>query len=358
MAVPDLSPIIYMKVTLKEREYDSGNSQLYLYYSSSGKRIKEPLGIHISAKDSQADRNKKLALGEAVRIEREHDLQFSKHKIYNPERRYTSFFEFMDWYLDNHGNRQKNLGVRKHLTMLYPNGLTFQEMDESACQHFYDYLKTKTGSDTPNMYFSCLRTMLKTAVKQKFITINPAANIEFTVRVTPEVKKEIPSDKELRELERTPCKDDIVKRAMLVSSRTGFGVAELRTLTGSSIDKHRMQITAHRQKNKGRGMMPVTVPITAKVLKWLGPAWYRDKQIFILPYKNVIQKVIKKWCIDAGIKKHLTSYSFRHAYATRLLNAGAAESTVANALGHASTKMVKRYAKTDEQLRKLVNKIK
>lgn len=56
-----------------------------------------------------------------------------------------------------------------------------------------------------------------------------------------------------------------------------------------------------------------------------------------------VQRLVKKYAKNAGIKKRITPHSFRHSFVTLSLDAGASERDVQNSAGHADPRMVSYY---------------
>ena len=59
--------------------------------------------------------------------------------------------------------------------------------------------------------------------------------------------------------------------------------------------------------------------------------------------ESVIQKAIKEAVQAAGITKHGTAYTFRHSFATQLLESGYDIRTVQELLGHAHVRTTQIY---------------
>ncbi len=57
----------------------------------------------------------------------------------------------------------------------------------------------------------------------------------------------------------------------------------------------------------------------------------------------MINKIIKKAAKTAGIKKPVSSHTFRHSFATHLLQGGCDIRTVQQQLGHADVKTTEIY---------------
>ena len=51
-------------------------------------------------------------------------------------------------------------------------------------------------------------------------------------------------------------------------------------------------------------------------------------------------KILKQWCSDAGLNKHITWHCARHSFSVLLQQNGVDIATVAGMLGHTSTKYV------------------
>ena len=73
--------------------------------------------------------------------------------------------------------------------------------------------------------------------------------------------------------------------------------------------------------------------------KWLFPGLRKDKHLSV----RSAQKIFKKACKKANIKKDVSIHSLRHSFATHLLEEGTDIRYIQELLGHKNTKTTERY---------------
>lgn len=130
---------------------------------------------------------------------------------------------------------------------------------------------------------------------------------------------------------------------------TGARVSELAHLRVQDIDSQRM-IASIRQ---GKGRKDREIPLAPPLLELLRTYWrkYRPSG-WLFPggrsghaiSKDSIEKVCAEACAKAGLSKHATPHSLRHAFATHLLEAGVHIRVIQELLGHKSLRTTARYA--------------
>ena len=120
--------------------------------------------------------------------------------------------------------------------------------------------------------------------------------------------------------------------------RTGMRRSEMANLTMGSID-----FTRSRLKVTGKGRKDRVIPISTDLRDRLAE-FCKDKAdgeiVFGLNYRSLGMK-IKEWSDKAGVKLH--THSFRHYFATTLVERGANLRVVQELLGHSSLQTTQVY---------------
>lgn len=122
----------------------------------------------------------------------------------------------------------------------------------------------------------------------------------------------------------------------------GLRISETAALRVDDIDSARMQIHVR----EGKGGRQRYVPLSPKLLDHLRGYWRhcRPKGPLLFPGRDrqgrlsraAVSKALQMALVLAGVGKRATPHSFRHAFATHLLELGADLRTVQVLLGHAS----------------------
>jgi integrase/recombinase XerD len=130
---------------------------------------------------------------------------------------------------------------------------------------------------------------------------------------------------------------------LMVLYSTGLRRAELCRLKVSDIDSKRMMIRVVQ----GKGGIDREIPLSMKLLptlreyyRWMRPQtwlfpgtvsnWRADKPVT----PKIVWQAVRKACVRAGIRKHVTPHTLRHCFATHLLESGADLRSIQMMLGH------------------------
>jgi site-specific recombinase XerD len=145
------------------------------------------------------------------------------------------------------------------------------------------------------------------------------------------------------------CATDAGQHAILTTAyATGLRVSELTHLRVADIDSQRMTIRVEQ----GKGQKDRYVMLSPRLLPELRAWWKQTRSPHWLfpgtpPQEPIsigaVQKACQQACRRAGIDKHITPHSMRHAFATHLLEAGTDLRRIQLLLGHRSLATTARY---------------
>ena len=213
---------------------------------------------------------------------------------------------------------------------------------------------------------AALKTFWKFLVAEQVVRENVAAVVE-----TPRTWKNIPdvlSREEVVKLLETPPNKGwmgIRDRAILeVMYAAGLRVSEVGGLKKTSVN-----LEAGFVKCSGKGGKERIVPLgkvaekaVSRYLESVRPKLCgkaADDHLFLSRLgrkisRQSIWKMIQKYALQAGIKKHITPHTLRHSFATHLLEGGAELRGVQEMLGHADISTTQVYTHVNkEKLKKI-----
>lgn len=332
-----------MSVKLRSRTLKSGARSLYLDIHHNGQRWREFLKIKILPKDPSKVEKKRVA--ERIRANRELEVLSDETGHVPQHLKKMSFFVFAENYIQEYKNKDVRIiasAVEKFKEAVNNQRLTISEITPKTMNFYKDYLIYDAGlaGETAHNYFSRFKKVLKAAKVQGYLKEMPTADIRFSnPNKDDTLKKQVLDKDELQKLVNTKCGNLDVKKAFLFACFTSLGLAEIRELKWKNINKGRL-IT---YRNKTGELINNRLNQTAQ--KIIGEPGYREEYIFDLQLlsDNGANKAIRHWVKRAKIDKHITFYCARHTFACQLLINGANLKTVADAMGHSSTRSTLKY---------------
>ena len=127
----------------------------------------------------------------------------------------------------------------------------------------------------------------------------------------------------------------------------GLRIGEALNLKLLNINSHRMVIEVQNPKGNKDRIVPLRPPLL-KLLRQYFKIYRPKKYLFEGANSNrysasSVRKVIKKACQAAGIRKKVTAHTFRHSYATHLLEMGIDLRYIQTLPGHNSVKTTEIY---------------
>ena len=144
----------------------------------------------------------------------------------------------------------------------------------------------------------------------------------------------------------------------------GLRVSELVGLDTDRIDLQRLTVRVIGKGNKER-RVPMGEEARERLHRYLnGPRlqWTRGKPtpaVFVNQRgrrltRESVWRLVRRWALMAGVEAHVSPHTFRHSFATHLLEGGADLRVVQTLLGHASISTTQLYTHlTGERLREV-----
>ena len=371
-----------MKVHLRQRVQKKGKRiSLYLdYYKGSQKsyegkvlpiREYETLGIFLHIKPStplQKQENKQnLELAKNIKSKRELEINNNKYGFLTKSKANSDFISYFNKLteerlssLGNYGNWDSTL---KHLKNYTGGKVLFTNIDEKFCKGFQEYLtntvKKNNGgslsSSSVSSYFNKFRAALKQSVKENIITYNHSSDIK--IPKVKEKEREYLTIEEVRNIEKTDCRYEVLKRAFLFSCLTGLRWSDIYKLKWKEVhfDNEGTRIHYYQKKTENLEYLD----ISEQTLSYLGKKGNDEEKPFEgLKYSSYFNVSLTQWMLKSGITKHITFHCARHTHATLLLANGVDIYTVSKLLGHREIKTTQVYARIiDKTKKEAVNKI-
>lgn len=223
------------------------------------------------------------------------------------------------------------------------------------------------ASSSRSRFLSSLRGFFNHAIETGLVSDNPIANVD-----SPKLAKHLPdylSESEVEALLNAPNPEkDAVEfrdRTMLeVLYATGLRVTELIELKNESINFNQGIV-----RIVGKGDKERIVPLGDEALNWVMSYAKNVRPLLLsnvptdvlfpskrgkLMTRQTFWYAIKRYAERAGIERHLSPHTLRHAFATHLLNHGADLRAVQMMLGHASLSTTQIYTRVaNERLKSL-----
>jgi integrase len=339
-----------MSVKLRKRKLANGNLSLYLDIYHGGKRQYEFLRLYLT-KDKTTSKET-FQLAESIRAKRQLEIQHSEHGFIPHFKKKANFVDYFERIAVNKPSDHRAWNnTLKHLKEFTDGGrIQFSAVTEDWLETFKTYLLSRVSNNTAHLYFSNIKAVLKQAVKDKIIAINPGDHVS-------QIKKQNSAVtfltlEEIQKLAHTHCRDHEVKRAFLFSSFTGLRLSDVRGLQWENINGDSIEF---RQKKTGGFEYLHLSPMAKQILAERPDVRIlnmRNSEVFRLPSQTRLHIVLKQWSNQAGLDKRVTFHTARHTFATLALTEGVDLYTVSKLLGHKTIQATQIYAKViDEKKR-------
>jgi integrase/recombinase XerD len=218
-------------------------------------------------------------------------------------------------------------------------------------------------------YFSSIKGFFSYLIKNHYIVKNPIEKIN-----APKLSKKLPAVLNINDIEKilsAPNVNDTLglrdKAILELLYACGTRVSELISLKLSDLFLQDEVIRV-----LGKGSKERLIPIGSSAIKWVNHYIKNSRSLLMKISKSEnhvflnsrgsklsrmgIWKIIDRYVKEAGIKKEVHPHTFRHSFATHLLEGGADLRAVQEMLGHADISTTQIYTHIDRDYIKQVHK--
>ena len=363
-----------IKVHLRKKKLKTGKLSLYIeFYKGiqtldNGKikhlRDYEYLQLYLKKNPKSAVEKKKnqeqLELAEQILAIRKAEVYQGRYSIQNDNKGKIGLLDFYEKKKEERyqtkGNYDNWDAAQKHLEAYCPNHTTLNDLDVDFIKGFKKYLDTvavtkshkNLSQNTKHTYFNKFKACLNAAFDEGYLKENFMKKVKgFTMG---ESTREYLTSDELQKLSNTACKLPILKRAFLFSALTGIRWSDVNKMTWSEVREEGtdedglpiFRIVFQQKKTDGVEYLYISQQARELLAERMGP---KERVFKGLRYSAHMNLQLLRWCMAAGISKHITFHSARHTNAVLLLENGADIYTVSKRLGHREIRTTEIYAK-------------
>ncbi|HOK80888.1 MAG TPA: site-specific tyrosine recombinase XerD [bacterium] len=244
-------------------------------------------------------------------------------------------------------------------------GQNLDAIDLEVLRNFLFYLKNRQYNPrSSGRKIAAIKSFFNFLVRRGYVKKNPALLIS-----SPKLPERLPSFLTYEEVEKIldaangTDQQGLRDRAMMeLLYSSGLRVGEL-----VSLKIHDINILEGTVKVKGKGSKERIVPVGSYALNYLFDylkkrSGFRSDFVFLNKKGKVlttrsVERIVKKYAKKAGIIKKITPHTFRHSFATHLLDRGADLRTVQEMLGHSDIATTQIYTHiTIQRLKELYEK--
>jgi len=260
------------------------------------------------------------------------------------------------------------IGYENHINLFYKfiksKGIdNYKTVDYSIIRNYINYLyKMKYSSKSICNHISSLRTLFKYLKNENIINSNPMTLIE-----NPKLEKKLPKFLYYEDIEKIlnvpdTNTDEGIRNLLILELLyvTGIRVSELVNIKLEDINYSERKIKITGKGNKQRYVLYGTrcEELLNNYLK-IRTNFLKDNNEYLLLGKmgkkindRIVRVIISDISLKAGIKIKISPHTFRHTFATHMLNEGADLRSVQELLGHENLSTTTIYTHlTNERLR-------
>jgi integrase/recombinase XerC len=246
----------------------------------------------------------------------------------------------------------------------YSKDISIKEIDYFLLRKFLAVLSTKQlNKRTIARKISTLKSFFKFLLREELIDNNPANSLIY-----PKLDKNLPhflTEKDISKILKLPVKNDLWgrrdKAILEILYSSGARISEIISLKINDLDLIGGVVKVTGKGNKQR-LLPLGEPAILALKSYLDCRSGRCPYLFINHrYKKLSSRgarmIVNKYVNKVSASLKVSPHTFRHSFATHLLNRGADLRSVQELLGHSSIAATQIYTHlTIDSLKKIYNK--
>ncbi len=255
----------------------------------------------------------------------------------------------------------------------YLNNFGISDPSDISYQHLSSFFKALNNigiaSSSAARYYSSVKGFFHYLIKNNYINSNPVEKLSL-----PKLKKSLPTVLSVREVDQILSQPDIENKLGLRDKAVlellyacGTRVSELINLKISDLYFSEEIIRVF-----GKGSKERLIPVGSSAINWVNKYLVESRVLIQKKIKSEnyvflnnrgsklsrmgIWKIVNRYSAEAGMSKQIHPHTFRHSFATHLLEGGADLRAVQEMLGHVDISTTQIYTHIDQEYIKQVHK--
>lgn len=322
----------------------SGNISLYLDIYHKGVRTYEYLRLYLSPgkdRDVKEKNRETMMLAEAICAKRLVEVRNGQYGFKTTQA--VSLREYVQRIIEakNGSTKRRYTALSNILAGYCRPSMMLTDITPAWFTGFLAHLgKQGYARNTLAVYVATMRYIVNQAHREGLLPTNPIANIKGVGYE--ETNRTYLTIEEVRKLVKTPCDNEVTKRAFLFGCLTGLRHCDIRSLTWADVHEQDGYTRIIFRQRKTHGQEYLDISEQAATL--MGERGSDDAPVFPLMSWNAVRLHLKEWVKRAKISKHVTFHASRHTFAVMMLSVTDIY-TVSKLLGHRELSTTQVYAK-------------